>query len=121
MADTAQPGSVAFGHDPDASDPATAGINACALEDLSDDNDMFASAETMALFVKGHAVHGDVHAFAKAMACYIRGGRMSAYDRPMTSRDKFTEGEHLVSAEGTSRDRFNFGLFGIDLPGGGCW
>ena len=69
---------VAFGHDPDV--PAAAVINAWALEDLSSDDDMFAPAETMAHFVKGHTVHGDVHAFSKAMTRYIQGGRMSAYD-----------------------------------------
>ena len=31
-------------------------------------------------FVKGHTVHGDVHAFSKAMTRHIQGGRMSSYD-----------------------------------------
>ena len=35
---------------------------------------------TMAHFVKGHTVQGDVHAFSKAMTRYIQRGRMSAYD-----------------------------------------
>ena len=55
-------------------------LNAWALEDISSDDDMYAPPETMAQFVKGHSVHGDVHAFAKAMTRYIQGGRMSAYD-----------------------------------------
>ena len=55
-------------------------INAWVLEDLSSDEDMFAPTETATQFIKGHTVHGDVHAFSKAMARYIQGGRMSSYD-----------------------------------------
>ena len=55
-------------------------IHAWALEDLSSDDDMFAPTEATAQFVKGHTVHGDVHAFSKAMTRHIQGGRMSSYD-----------------------------------------
>ena len=73
---------IAFGHDPDVPDPAAAAavINAWALEDLFSDADMFAPAEPTMQFVKGHSVHGDMHAFAKTMTRFIQGGRMSAYD-----------------------------------------
>ena len=76
------PNFLAFGHDPDVPDPAAAAavINAWAVEDLSSDQDMFAPAEATIQFVKGHTVHGDVHAFSKAMTRYIQGGRMSSYD-----------------------------------------
>ena len=56
-------------------------INGCALEEASDDDDdIYAPPDTMAHFVKGHTVHGDVHASSKAMTRYIQGGRTSAYD-----------------------------------------
>ena len=42
-------------------------INAWALEEASDDDDMYAPPDTMANFVKGHSVHGDVYAFSKIM------------------------------------------------------
>ena len=80
------PNYIDFGHDPDVLDPAAAAaaaaavINAWALEDLSSDEDMFAPTEATTQFVKGHTVHGDVHAFSKAMTRHIQGGRMSSYD-----------------------------------------
>ena len=86
MEDAPAPNFIAFGHDPDVPDPAAAAdaaaavIHAWDLEDLSSDEDMFAPAEPTMQFVKGHSVHGDVHAFAKAMTRFIQGGRMSAYD-----------------------------------------
>ena len=84
MEDAPAPNFIAFGHDPDVPNPAAAAaaavINAWALEDLSSDEDMFAPTEATMQFVKGHTVHGDVHAFSKAMTRHIQGGRMSSYD-----------------------------------------
>ena len=83
MENAPAPNFIAFEHDPAVLDPAAAAaavIHAWALEDLSSDEDMFAPAEPTMQFVKGHSVHGDVHAFAKAMTRFIQGGRMSAYD-----------------------------------------
>jgi len=88
LEDAPAPNFIAFGHDPDVPDPAAAAadaaaaavIHAWALEELSSDEDMFAPAEPTMQFVKGHSVHGDVHAFAKAMTRIIQGGRMSSYD-----------------------------------------
>ena len=54
--------------------------NAWTLEDLSSNDDMFAPTETATQFIKGHTVHGDAHAFSKAMTRYIQGVRMSSYD-----------------------------------------
>ena len=80
--DAPAPNFVAFGHDPAVPDPAAAAavINAWALEDFSSDDDMFAPPETATHLVKGHSVHGDVHAFSKAMTRYIQGGRMYIYN-----------------------------------------
>ena len=81
LLDAPAPNFIAFGHDPDVPNPAAAAVlNAWALEDVSSDDDMYAPPETMAHFVKGHSVHGDVHALAKAMTRYIQAGRMPAYD-----------------------------------------
>ena len=83
LEDAPAPNFIAFEHNPDVPNPAAAAaavINAWAIEDLSSDENMFAPAETATQFIKGHTVHGDVHAFSKAMTRYIQGGRMSSYD-----------------------------------------
>ena len=79
LIDAPAPNFIAFGHDPAVLDPAAV-ANAWALGGAPSGDDMYAPPETMAHFVKGHSVHGDVHAFSKAMTRYIQGGRMSAYD-----------------------------------------